>query len=120
MVAKRQKTRASAQRPGSSVPSKTLYENLEELPHAHLSPPIMAFNGATPRKEPLKGRRKFIADLKDATDACANGFEVQGLRLSGVFLQACISCMTHAKTFGYLVLQLLRMVKTKGRFYARS
>ncbi|EKM50995.1 uncharacterized protein PHACADRAFT_151428 [Phanerochaete carnosa HHB-10118-sp] len=44
----------------------------------------MASGGAHARNRPLKGRRKFMADLKDATDACATGFEVHGLRLQTI------------------------------------
>ena len=37
--------------------------------------------------KPLKGRRKFVADLRDATETCETSFEVQGLRISSASFQ---------------------------------
>ncbi|GJE90635.1 hypothetical protein PsYK624_067790 [Phanerochaete sordida] len=41
-------------------------------------------SGSATRNGPLKGRKKFMADLADATAACTTGFEVQGLRLQSI------------------------------------
>lgn len=78
VVAKRQETRASAQS------TKIICEDVHRLPHAPSSTPAMSSNTPSARNAPLKGRRKFMADLQAATDACATGFEVQGLRVQTV------------------------------------
>lgn len=83
VVVKRQKTHGSGQQQASAMPSKLLREDQQELLH---SKPPSASNPTMSRTTPAqgvpaKGRRRFMADMKDAVNACQEGFEVQSLRV---------------------------------------
>ncbi len=83
VVAKRRKTRASPQPRASSC--NTIVS--EELEGVHNTPYIATMSSA---KTPLKGRKRFIADFKEATSAYGAGLEVGGLKVKGTSAYLCL------------------------------
>jgi hypothetical protein len=80
VVMKRQRTHASGQRS-----SKMLQESDAELSHdksAQSTEPTMSH---TLQSLPPRGRKRFMADLSSATNACKAGFVVEGLQIKGTF-----------------------------------
>ena len=74
LAAKRQRTL------GSPQPSRSRdIATLDYLPDGELRHKM----AASALGRPLKGRRRFLADLEDAVAACEVGVEVQGLTVLG-------------------------------------
>lgn len=45
----------------------------------------MAESNCAIQAVPLRGRKRFMADLRRATDTCKAGFDVRGLRVTGTW-----------------------------------
>lgn len=82
VVTKRQRTHGSAQQASSSSPSKIISEDQAELSHRDSTRNSSSTMASGSQSRPLKGRKRFMADLKDVMASCAAGFEVQGLGLT--------------------------------------
>ena len=86
VVTKRQRIHESSDQASSAA--RVLREGDVELTHdkpLHLVHIAMASNATPAQDLPPKGRKRFMADLRIATDACKSGIEIQSLRVKGVY-----------------------------------